>query len=455
MKFSEHFSIKKDLSFKEFSSNIWNPGMNQWRDVIEDFLYISRKRIKNKLCMFKLQLNILEEIVNNYKIIDKYDGQLKKVGSENGISKIPNDEYEKEKKHIESEIFKYKFINKSLKEIADGIVWKYFNYNRAILYLLADKQPIDVIRPDEGTLTNIYAFANAFTEPDSIAIFNDITNFLRIGDVTQIKDNGDIEIIEVKSGKPRGRRITRQKQRMSELVEFVNTGYRDYDGKKLKILDSEIKQKNYLNILYDGIKKARNKGFDSLSIGNYLIIEIFNPSKIDNSDVVLKKIDSKQGSIKENWEKNKDIVQSSFLFEKMDYSKNCAPFSIYPFDLETCTDIMFGRLLIKSELNFSEIYRMIEKNNWKIVDGIHLKSEEEIASMSKTEIEKMPFMKINKGPFTIDVPPSILARIQFELLAPSVMIEQFEEILSRGPQDDFNYFLTNYIDEQNVWGRMG
>ena len=442
------------MSFEEFSNKIWNPEMDQWRDVVEDYLYISIKRLTNKLSMFKLQLSLLEEIVNNIKIVDKYNERLKQKGLEKGYKKITDDEYKKEKTHIKSEIFKYQFLNKAIKEIADGIAWNYFSFNRAILYLLADKQPIDVIRPDEGTLHSIYEFSNVYMDPDAIAIFNDITNFLRIGDVTKIKTNGDIEIIEVKAGVSRGRRISRQKQRMSELVEFVNTGYKDQDGKKYKIFDSEVKQKNYLHLLFDGIKRTRSKGFDSLSIGNYLIIEIIDPSKIDNIDMVIEKLSLKQSSIRENWSKNKDIIQSSFLIDKMDYSKNCAPFSIFPFDLVACTDIMLGRLLIKIDINLSEVLRIMEKNSWKIIDSICVKSNDEIDSLLKSDVENILFAKIARGPLTIDVPPSLIARLQFELIAPSTFIQQFEEVFNRGPQEEFNFYLTNNIDEQNIWGKM-
>jgi hypothetical protein len=38
MKFGQRFSIRKDLTPKEFAYGIWNPQMHQWRDVIEDYL---------------------------------------------------------------------------------------------------------------------------------------------------------------------------------------------------------------------------------------------------------------------------------------------------------------------------------------------------------------------------------------------------------------------------------
>ena len=134
----------------------------------------------------------------------------------------------------------------------------------------------------------------------------------------------------------------------------------------------------------------------------------------------------------------------------MDYSKNCAPFSIYPFDIETCTDIMMGRLMIRVLFNFSEFLRILEKAGWEILDSLIFKTEHEIKSLRGKDINSVSFLKISKGPFTLDVPPSLIARMQYELLAPSVLLEEFEELYNRGPQKE-DYFLTNYIDEKRIW----
>jgi len=56
--------------------------------------------------------------------------------------------------------------------------------------------------------------------------------------------NGSVELIEVKTHKKHSGRITRQKQHMSELVNFFNTDIKEYDDKTVKIIRSSIKQKH-------------------------------------------------------------------------------------------------------------------------------------------------------------------------------------------------------------------
>lgn len=450
MKFGQRLSIRKNLEPVEMARGIWNPQMHAWRDVVEDYLYISRKRIDNKWSMFKLQLNIFNDIINNIKSIDDYkELEIKNIKDEKE-GKITKEDFENQKKYINSQIYSDTIVNKALREIVDGIVWKYFNYNRAILYMLADKQPIETIRPDKGTINNLYEFADVFLENDAVAIYNDITNFLRIGDVTKIKKDNIIEIIEVKANKKRGGRITRQKDKMSEIIQFFNTGFTNYDGKILKIVNSSLKQKNYLSLLDNAIRTAKHRGFESLLIGKYLILEIADLSKVKD-DKFISYFESRHRAVKEEWKKNNDFIHRSFFIDKMDYSKNCAPFSIYPFDVETCTDIIMGKIMISVLFNFTEVVSIIKRAGWNIVDSILFKSEDELNSLKDTDIKDISFLKVRKAPLTFDVPPSLLARMQFELLSPNTMIGHFEELYKMGPQKEFDYLLTNYADEKRIW----
>ncbi len=451
MKFGQRHSIRKNLKPVEFAKGIWNPGMRQWRDVIEDYLYISQKRTNNKLCMFRLQLNIFGDIATNIKQIDQYKNLEKQTIEEENNETISKEDLEHQKQHIKSEIFTLNCINKALREIVDGIVWKYFNYNRAILYMLADKQPIETLRIGKGTINNLYEFSDVFLKHDSFAIYNDITNFLRIGDITQISEDGNIEFVEVKTKKQRGSRITRQKKRMEEVVQFFNTGHIEYEGKALKILDSKIKQKNYLKLLKNSIKKAKYKGFSTLLIGEYLILEIVDYSLVKSTDDFISYFESAHGSIQRKWNKNQDFIYSPFFLDKMDYSKNCAPFSIYPFDIETRADIIMGKLMINVKFNFSELLRIIERAGWNIKETLISKSKEELNSLYGKNINEVSLLKISKEKLTLDVPPSLIARMQYELLAPSTLLAFLEDIYNKGPQENLNNLLTNNIDEQRIW----
>jgi hypothetical protein len=458
MKFSQRFSIHKDMDLATYIRGIWNPTTSHWRDIVEDYLYISRKRLSNKLAIFKLQLHILQDILTNINGIDKYKVQQKQLEREKGEKEISEVDFNAQMESVKSEIFALELVNTALKEIVDGIAWRYLNYDRAVLYLLADKEPVSPIRVDEGFESNIHEFADAFLVPEQSAIINDITNFLRVGDVTIIKENGDIELVEVKNRKKRGSRITRQKRRMEELVELFNTGIANYDGKKLIIHTSKVRQKNYLSTLLESIKKTRTRGFHSELIGEHAILEVADFEAMSKRSAAFEEfkqyLETRHRTVKDKWKERGDIVIPFFFTEKLNYARNYVPFSIFPFDHEICTDILMGRIMVNVQINYSEIIRILDKHGWKTIDNLFTKIQEskndvELAKLRQQSLES--FLTVRKGPIAVDLAPGKLGRLHFELLSPKVIIDELEEKLSGGPREGYDFSLTNYSDGDRIW----
>jgi hypothetical protein len=95
LKFSKRISKSKRISEEIFKQGIWNPTVKAWSDVVEDYLYISRKRTNNKLAMFKLQLSILAELLQNSNAIEAHKEELKKLEQEKTDGKMSEEQYNK------------------------------------------------------------------------------------------------------------------------------------------------------------------------------------------------------------------------------------------------------------------------------------------------------------------------------------------------------------------------
>jgi hypothetical protein len=453
MQFRQKVSSKRSNEFfKEFLHGVWNPKTKDWHDIIEDLLYISRRRINNKFVLFRLQLSILTDIIRNVEGIDAYKRRLYRLTNDKERNLVSEKSYNDEVKFINSEIYGFELINRALKEVVDGIVWRLFKYNRAILYLLADKEPIDSLRLDKGLIETLYELGDIFLGPGNIAIINDISNFLRIGDITKIENDGNIELIEVKSSrKQRGRRIQRQKQNMCEVVEFINTGYKEYDDTKLLLLDSNIRQVHYLQNLLDSIKRSQVKGYDSILIGDYLILEISNHDKIDNPKKMIEYFEDKHELIRKSWEKKSDVLIDSFFVEKLEYSKNYIPYSILPFHEEICANIIMGKVMIHGLLNVSEIFRKIEKAGWEIVNSLLLKTATELNGLSNNEKHNIPILEIRKENYILRVPSNYLYKLIYELWSPGTMIKVIEETYVKRQSNNYDGYLINFLDDLRIW----
>ena len=430
----------KKRDYSRLINAIWMPLQEDYKEIIEDYLFISRKRRKNKFSIYKLQLSILGDLLQHTKAIDAIKIILGKLEADSSSTK---EEREKQIRTYQNQIGANLLINQSLKTIIDGMAWRYLNYNRAILSVLSNKEDSGPVRLDEGLITELLAFSKEILHEKKRAIINDISNFLRNGDITTIDDNGDIELIEVKSSKRRGRRITRQKEKLQEVVEFFNTGITEYEGSKLTILPCDVPLKNYLAILRKTIAKARQTCCSSELFGNYMILECVDAEKLDDVDKVIEYFDSRHKSVKNHWEQNNDVVFSFNSLDRRVFSANLAPFSVFPLSIEDITALMIGRIYLTYRINLTEILKIFEKDGWVIVDACLKAKEEQLSS-------ETPFATIKKGNFNVEVPFADIARIIYEMLSPKVLIDTYNAQYNKGPQECI-FSLTNYTKESSLW----
>jgi len=448
MKFGQRVSIRSKMKTPEFARGIWNPTRREWRDVVESLIHMSRKYKNNKLVMFKLQLWIVWDLINESEAIIKMKEKLKELEQLKAQGKIDEDQYENDVQNLKTDIESSRFTISALREIIDGMVWRYFDYNRAFMYIVADKQPVDLIVGDKGLVNSLFELADVFINQGDRAILNDISNFLRIGDVTNIKADGTIEFIEVKSSKKRGARFTRQKERMQETVEFFNTGIKELDDHKFVISDSPIKQRNYLKQLKDSILRARKIGYDSILMGNHLIVETVDNVAIIDSSKAIEYFSSKHKSIQERWKKQGDFIINVFSFEKLEYAKNFAPYTIFPFEDNIVADILMGKVWIRYQLNNDEVIRIIEKGGWQLIESVFDITEEEVKN---SDIEDLSFYKVRKGSCAIAIPAPWFGRLCFEMISPKVLLDELDRQYEMGPATGDVSLLTRYQDDNNIW----
>lgn len=148
--------------------------------VLEDYLDISRRRSLSVLPLFKLQLHMLQDLVIAEKAIGSYKRKLKEMSGEPLLTEEdtgPDTEVEDESaaestpsregesvphgaeiRAIKRELYFLRSEVRSLRDIADGIAWRLFDYDRAVLHELA-RRPAGRHINSEGLLAELYTFA--------------------------------------------------------------------------------------------------------------------------------------------------------------------------------------------------------------------------------------------------------------------------------------------------------
>ncbi|MBK7228475.1 MAG: hypothetical protein IPH97_06355 [Ignavibacteriales bacterium] len=436
-----HFK-RSDLEYKKFV--IWSPSQIEWRDIIEDYIYISKVRSKNKLAMFKLQIELISTLL---QLNDGLKTYIKLVEDpEERKKEFPDREIEeRDIDYWEKQIFNHKTLINAIKDIGDGIAWRLFGFDRELIYNICinndDPGPLTL---NQGFITELYTLGDYMNEPEIVnMVYHGITNFLLISDITLLYQNEEINFIEVKSKKTgRGQswreRIERQKLRVENIVKIGNEGEGFAVDVPIKFMYIDKKPETILNKLETLLKRSLTKDAVTELYNSYLGIGIVNLSLLAD-DLWKQKFDKVKKQITRE---EKDFVM---LFGSIDwemFSPNKAPLSIHPFSPEIVANLLLGKQKIFYFFNLDQFYREFEKRGWKVIKTI-----------DKTTAEKnTEFMfLIKKEKLTLSIPPALFSRAIYEGLSVDSILTYAEDVIKTGQKDEgFGLFIDSL--KKNICG---
>ena len=430
---------KSDLANVPYS--VWSPTLKDWRDVIEDYIDISKKRKNNKLGMFKLQIELLGDVVIVNDTIKAYVKLLN--DPEHRKKEFPNLENEEDTiNYWKQELNSYKIILNSLKDIGDGIAWRVLNFDRSLIYnMCVNNEDSGPLTLNKGLLTELHSLGDFTNDPDVINfIYHGITNFLLIADLTIVYRNDEINFVEVKSGKPHGRpwraRLERQKAKAENIVKIANEskGMSSKVFTEFRIIDK--KPQTILDRLDTLLKRVKDKPFVTQIFNSYLGIGLSNFAHF-NKETDFEKLDKLAAQIKKQAD---DFIITPNSVDNFIFSPNRAPLSVHPFKSEDIANILSGKYLITYFFNISQFFKEIEKRGWKVSDMFYERTQNTDPSM----------FSVKKNNFVMKVPPSLTSRAIYEGLSVDSMIQIFEDSLIKGPSEDL-YFFYGFKKEKFLW----
>jgi hypothetical protein len=142
--------------------------------------------------------------------------------------------------------------------VGDALAWRVFGFQRKQIIALCQNAPPGVMAGKKGVAAEL-ALVGQARAAGQFAILHDLTNCLRIGDVTVFGDDGSFETIEVKSD-PR-RRSPAQRGRIRAAEDAVRSGG-PLAGKdfRARLYDLDIPFQTHLDVLRIGTERAAAEG---------------------------------------------------------------------------------------------------------------------------------------------------------------------------------------------------
>jgi hypothetical protein len=408
-------------------------------DILEDFLSISRKRQQNPTALARLQIHMLEELLIQESVVKHYRERIAEL--ESPMASGDADERQKEIAFAKGEQFLYRMYANAIRGIGDGIAWRAFGYDRAAIRLLGERQTKQHVS-SEGTVQELREWSYHFDNGSGIAILNALTNCLAIADVTVVRHDGSIEIVEVKSSKTKSSRTVRQKQAMKEVVTLVGTGAGQNEGRDVEIEVLRITPESYLNRVEELLQTAGEKGWAARRLSDWLYVEAFDFRTFTSEDEVKELTGKMREAAIGEWEKRGDFIHDTNRLDVIAYSPNSAPFSVFPFRARMCIDLLIGATFYVSFLNITAVEREFTQRGWTL--------EKDFRTLMKEKSEES-MLEVRKGPFHCTVTPADFMRMQIETLRPKTLIDAIEAKYRQGPSDDTGYVLALFQNEHKMW----
>ncbi len=365
---------------------IYDKGYNKNFQYFVGLLRLTRLPLlkRNGVFMGAMQSNMLKDLAGMQQELREYQKKVSEAA----------DEIEKKKR--EKSVLGIKQWIRTLQTIADGIAWRSFKFNRPLLRVMSENK-------DSGGLVkegyDYVALLRRFLMMKPFIIANDLTRFLRIGDITLFFPDGRIVIQEIKGKgsklvdagiileEMKKHRIVpssqKMRQKMRQLVAqmaIINNKIEVpimEDGKmkgklEVDILNLQFKISNHFAKIRRLIKLANRQHAAAQLVEKGYYIEVVAGEKMTaNVAEVVKKLREKDPG----WinERDGSVIKLS-NFDSMvdagkDFPRNMPPYSVFPFSAHDCIRLTMGHLHIFVFVDLKVLKKRLEDQGWQVEDN--------------------------------------------------------------------------------------
>jgi len=251
-----------------------------------------------------------------------------------------------------------------LKRLVDALAWILTRFNRAYIRSMGRKEPTGFIVGKAGYKLERLALEATFNEEkQTIGILHDVTNCLRVGDVTVVQLEGSPTILgclELKLVRdklaPKHSREKRQKEHGEIIWEYLSTGKSTQILPGFTVISSRPKLENHWSEMRYLLRKAKSRGYAYEKIEDALLYVAYNPQIIEIEEII---------------EKLENELDPPFDFGCLDRHReglfDHEPIFTFEIDPELILDILFGRLVLCIFLSFGKLKPLIKDLGYDLV----------------------------------------------------------------------------------------
>jgi hypothetical protein len=142
--------------------------------------------------------------------------------------------------------------------VGDALAWRVFGFEREYITTLARNQSPGMMAGKLGLAAELALVEKAWKEDGQFALMHDLTNCLRIGDISVFTDEGPTQI-EVKTNAKRRNSVQNRKLRAARRA-LGRAGPLPGDDRREWLYDLDLPYRTHLDLLRTGTERAAREG---------------------------------------------------------------------------------------------------------------------------------------------------------------------------------------------------
>lgn len=346
---------------------------------------------------------------------------------------------------IRRAIAQTKRLNRIVRDIANGMAWRALSFDRPRIRQLSMKPQTGALQiaslEHEFELATRHALSSG-----GLVIVNDLTDFLRFGDFTSVLD-GNVEIVEVKSGKASAKdaRARRQRARLDAKLRVLQDGQGHTADGSLARMVSAGQADTHWDVIATLLRTSTVSGSAYAQISDCLAVEVFRPLSIVESGRRLLPHNPFQGS------RGLYVYDSYRYFQRL--ASNVAPVSIYPVDVNDRAAILTGSALVVSYFDLDRLVDALSAHGLNVTlpsdDALKVHDRLLPGQVAAHELDTPIVISRPGSPAVLSMPFTPLARIYAEFLSTESFASQIVELIDTAEVESF--IFPRFVNENELW----
>lgn len=265
----------------------------------------------------------------------------------------------------ELEVYVYARMARQLRSVGDGLAWLCFGYDRRIILTLSRNDSAGPMYPKKGLPYERGRIEELWKQHGQFALHHDLTNCLRIADLSEFKPDSRVVLQEIKA--PGTKQKRKQKERAQAAVDAIMSGGQlpgDRDARLVTLTEPYVTNLDQLGVLIELAKQHGCRGME-LTQGRALVASSLAKGverwgqDFTVADRVLEA--ARARAIKRAGIDTALHHIKGYSSDTASRSPIAAPWSIYPFDPIDCAAIICDLLIFETTVSAGALVESMER----------------------------------------------------------------------------------------------